>query len=50
MVKISIEVRNGTARLNVAVRARSIQEGFFVQDRAARAVLIEDEQPDLKAA
>ena len=73
MVKVSIEVRYGTARLDVAVRAWSIQhamsfvrerypntdvrvrfpldpEGFFVQDPAARAGLIEDEQPDLRAA
>jgi hypothetical protein len=73
VVKISIEVRNGATRLDVAVQAWSIQqamsfvrerypntdvrvrfpidpEGFFVQDPAARAGLIEDEQPERRAA
>jgi hypothetical protein len=73
MVKISIEVRDGTARLEVAVQAWSIQqamnfvrsrypnadvwvrfpidpEGFFVNDPAARAGLIEGEQPERRAA
>jgi hypothetical protein len=73
MVKISIEVRNGATRLEVAVQARSIQQamsfvrerypntdvrvrfpidpvGFFVNDPAARAGLIEGEQPELRAA
>jgi hypothetical protein len=73
VVKISIEVRDGAARLEVAVQAWSIQQamsfvrerypntdvrvrfpidpvGFFVQDPAARAGLIEGEQPELRAA
>jgi hypothetical protein len=73
VVKISIEVRYGTARLEVAVQAQSIQqamsfvrgrysngdvrvrfpldpEGFFVKDPAARAGLIEGEQPEFRAA
>ena len=73
MVKISIEVRYGATRLDVAVQASSIRramsfvrerypntdvrvrfpidpEGFFVQDPAARAGLIEEEQPERRAA
>ena len=73
MVKISIEVRDGSARFDAAVQAQSIQqamsfvrgrypnadarvrfpidpEGFFVQDPAARARLLEVEQPGLRAA
>ena len=73
MVKISIEVRNGATRFDVAVQAWSIQqamsfvrerypntdvrvrfpidpEGFFVNEPAARAGLIEREQPELGAA
>jgi hypothetical protein len=73
VVKIWIEVRNKTARLEVAVQAWSLQqamnfvrerypntdvrvrfpidpEGFFVEDPAARAGLIEDQQPVLGAA
>ena len=65
MVKASIEVRNGAARFNVAVRAQSIRravslvggrypdsdirvrfpidpEGFFVEDPAARAGIVEE--------
>ena len=73
MVKISIEVRSGAARFDVAVQAWSIQqamsfvrerypntdvrvrfpidpEGFFVNEPAARAGLIEREQRELGAA
>ena len=71
MVKVSIQVSNGTARFSVAVRAESIQravslvggrypgrevrvkfpiepEGFFVEDSATTAGIVEIESPAKK--
>ncbi len=73
MVKVSIEVRSGAARLKVAIRAESIRravslvekrypgrgvrvrvqidtEGCSGEDPAARAGIVEVEQPEKMAA
>jgi hypothetical protein len=73
VVKVSIEVRSGTARFSVAVQTQSIQravdlvagrypkgdlrvkfpmdpEGFFVNDPAARARIVQGEQLERIAA